>query len=66
MRGLALCVQWRFCQARGAVVGHVDEGDDILGDIANLTLGAQGKPGGAQQVVPMEMHAAEQQMRVAL
>lgn len=63
---LAVCVQWRFCNARDAIVGHMDEGDEILGDIANLTLGAQATSGGAQQVVPMEMHAAEQQMRVAL
>ena len=63
---LALCMQWRFCKARQAIIGHVDEGDELLGDIANVTLGAQTVAHGGPQVVPLEAHAVEQQMRVAL
>eukprot|EP00892_Ulva_mutabilis_P007975 jgi/Ulvmu1/554/UM001_0562.1 len=57
---------WRFCKSRRAIVGEVDEADELLGVIANLTLGAQAQEGLAQQVAPMEAFAVEQQVRVAV
>ena len=61
-----MLLQWRFCKSRQAIVGDAGEADELLGDIANLTLGAQAQHEGAQQVVPLEAFAVEQQMRVAL